>query len=369
MIRSLRKQGHGDSANIPPGIDRMITQDGSCRYRVRIRLKGQKPISKNFKNLTHAKQWKRMVEGQIEQGLWNHFPIGNRHTCQDAISRYRKEILPNKIKDFRNVQRHLARWNIELGHIKLRCLSPSLIAQVRDTMLVERIRTGKTRSQATVKRYLATFSHVLTTAVREWQWLHENPCLKVKKPKDSPGRVRYLSRDELCRLLEACKNSSSSHLYLIFLIALTSGARKSEILGLRGRDIDLDNRLFHLVETKNGERRSLPISDGVFELLKERSLQRDLLIFSSGKNALQGCCIRSAWKRALNVARIQDFRFHDVRHTTASYLAMEGSSLREIAEILGHKTLQMTKRYSHLSQEHKRKLVDRIERIIHEEAE
>lgn len=355
--------------NLPPGIDRLILEDGTPRYRVRIRISGHKPISKSFKNLTHAKQWKRITEGQIEKGLYISVSKADQHTVSQAIVRYRKEVLPSKTKDGHNVARHLDRWEKELGHLKLSRLNQSTIAEVRDRMLNENIHPEKLRSTSTVSRYLASFSHVLSTATREWQWLHENPCLKVRKPKAPPGRIRYLSREELARLAEACKKSQNPDLYLIFLIAVTTGARKSEILWLKGCDVDLENRLFLLSDTKNSESRTLPISEQVFELIKNRLRTRDGFLFPSPENSGQPICIRSAWEKAVQRAALQDFRFHDVRHTTASYLTMGGSSTREVAEILGHKSLQTTKRYSHLANIHKKNVIDRLEKMIYEKPE
>ncbi len=195
MANSLKKQTQGDAMNIPPGIDRIRISDGSYRYRVRIRIKGHKPVSKNFKTLHHAKQWKRVSEGQIEKGLYVSFSKADQYTVADAIRRYRKEILPLKTNDGHNVARHLNRWEKELGHLKLSRLTPSVIAEIRDKMLSENIHNDKLRSSSTVSKYIASFSHVISTAVREWQWANENPCLKVRKPKSLPGRTRYLSKE------------------------------------------------------------------------------------------------------------------------------------------------------------------------------
>ena len=91
MANSLKKQTQGDAMNIPPEIDRIPIQDGSSRYRVRIRIKGHKPVSKNFKTLSHAKQWKRVTEGQIEKGLYVSFSKADQYTVAGAIRRYRDE--------------------------------------------------------------------------------------------------------------------------------------------------------------------------------------------------------------------------------------------------------------------------------------
>lgn len=366
MANSLKKQTQGEAMNIPPGIDRISLNDDTVRYRVRIRIKGHKPISKNFKTLTHAKQWKRVTEGQIEKGLYVSFSKADQYTVAEAIRRYRKEILPLKTKDGHNVARHLNRWEKELGHLKLSKLNQSAIAEVRNRMLEEEIRPGKLRSNSTVSRYLASFSHALSIAVREWQWNNENPCLKVRKPKAPPGRIRYLSREEILNLSDACKKSSNKDLYLIFLIALTTGARKSEILGLTGECIDLENRLFLFHDTKNSESRSSAISDRVFNILKERPMESSTLLFPSPNDLNRPICIRSAWEKAIEKADIKEFKFHDLRHTAASHLTMGGATTREIAELLGHKTLQMVKRYSHLSSGHMKTLADKLDEIITE---
>ena len=152
------------------------------------------------------------------------------------------------------------------------------------------------------------------------------------------------------------------------MIALTTGSRKSEILGLRGKDVDLENRLFLLFDTKNGDNRTVPISDQIFEIVRHRTRAREALLFPSPSDPDQPVCIRSAWEAAVQRAGLNDFRFHDIRHTTASYLTMDGTSTREVAEILGHKSLQTTKRYSHLANTHKRTLVNRMEQMINEKS-
>lgn len=369
MANSLKKQTQGDTMNLPPGIDRIELKDGTTHYRVRIRIKGHKPVSKNFKTLTHAKQWKRVTEGQIEEGLYLSFSKADQYTLSNAIDRYRKEILPHKAKDYKNVERHLNYWEKELGHLKLNHLTPSVITEAREHFLSEPIRGDKMRTGATSNRYTATLSHVLSTATTQWEWMHENPCLKVKKTKESRGRVRYLSKDELSRLLEACKQSKNPFLYIIFLISLTTGARRSEVLGLKGQDVHCEKGLLYLMDTKNGTNRAVQISEQIVNWLQARKLQNDLLLFPSPTNPNVPYDIRSAWEAAVKRAGIQDFRFHDIRHTTASYLAIEGFSMLDIAETLGHKSMQMTKRYSHLSNEHKRKLAQNIERIINEESQ
>jgi integrase len=221
---------------------------------------------------------------------------------------------------------------------------------------------GEPKSPSTVVRYCAALSHALTYAV-QWEWLNENPMRKVKKPQEPRGRVRYLSVEERGRLLEACSDGRNHYLHAVVTLALMTGMRKGEIMGLRWSDVDLERRRIVLQETKNGERRAVPIVGPALKVLSEwakvRRLDTDLL-FPSKVDASKPMDLRTPWETALKHAGIGDFRFHDLRHSAASYLAMSGASLAEIAEVLGHKTLQMVKRYSHLSETHTASVLERM---------
>jgi integrase len=142
-------------------------------------------------------------------------------------------------------------------------------------------------------------------------------------------------------LLEACKQSKSPYLYLAVVLALSTGARKMEILTLRWQDVDLKRGVIMLHKTKNRERRALPLTGYALELMRQHGKVRRIgsdLVFAAGQDGQKPADIGLAWERAKRRAGITDFRFHDLRHTAASYLAMNGASLAEIAEILGHKT-------------------------------
>lgn len=131
--------------------------------------------------------------------------------------------------------------------------------------------------------------------------------------------------------------------------------RQGEMMNLRWSDVDLKRSKITFQETKNGEIRSVPLTGLAHQLLKELqanySPESDLVF--PGKNPDKPIDLRFSWEQALIKANIKNFRFHDLRHCTASYLLMNGASLSVIAEILGHKTLQMVKRYAHLSEDHK----------------
>lgn len=329
---------------------------GEAVYHVQVRLKGRPTQTATFRRLTDARRWTQRVESDLREG--RHFPgtAAKKHTVDDLIGRYHKTVLPYKrYSTTRNQVKQLDWWQQRIGHLRLADVTPALLSGERDELL-------QTRSPATVTRYMAVLGHAFTIAMKEWQWVEDTPFRRVSTPKEPRGRVRFLSDEERARLLGICKASSSPYLYTIVLMALSTGARKGELLNLRWPDIDLNQGRIIIHDTKNDERRNVPLTGLVLELMHEyakvRRIDTDLVFPGSrGDTPVE---IKRAWYTALRQAEIEDFKFHDLRHSAASYLAMSGASLAEIAEILGHKTLQMVKRYAHLSEAHTAGVVARM---------
>ncbi|NLF82936.1 MAG: site-specific integrase [Candidatus Gastranaerophilales bacterium] len=209
---------------------------------------------------------------------------------------------------------------------------------------------------------MASLSVVFTEAINEWGWLEENPALKVKKKKEPRGRVRFLSDEERAVLLDACKNASNPNLYIVVALALTTGARFSEIINLKWEHVDLKRRVLYFLDTKNKDRRSVPISQHAYDLLEQHKKVRriDTKYVFPGKEGNKPLELKRQWENVVRDAKLKDFRFHDLRHTAASYLAMNGASLLDISHILGHRTLQMVQRYSHLTENHVAGVLERM---------
>jgi integrase len=209
---------------------------------------------------------------------------------------------------------------------------------------------------------LDIISGLLTAAVEEYEILANNPLLRVRKPKASHGRERFLSQEECARVLTACQHSRSAALYPLVVLAIATGCRKNELRTLRWRDVDLVRGALRLARTKNGERRAVPLASVALEVLRAwhgRSEGTAVWVFPS-KDGHRPGNVSKAWYTARCKAGLPDFRFHDLRHTAASYLAMSGASLVEVAHILGHKTLRMVQRYSHFTDEHTRRTVEHM---------
>ena len=324
------------------------------RYMAVVRLEGQSR-SATFGTKTEAQKWSKLIESEIIKG--KHLPPteSKRKSVRDLMNRYIDIVIPNQ-KDQRNPKRHAEFWIERIGDLKLSRLSPAVLVEVRDEL-------AKDKAPSTVNRYLAVMSHACTLAEREWEWLESNPVRKVGRLKEPKGRVRYLSENERSRLLKAIREVDHPHLYPIVLIALTTGARRNEILGLRWRNIDLTRCRAVIEDTKNSERRSLALVRQVVDepkaLKKIQRIDDDLVFLHPKTGKPSYFYFEKAWRAARQKARIKDFRFHDLRHSCASDLAMNGATTAEIAAVLGHKTLAMVKRYSHLSDEHVRGVVER----------
>jgi len=164
-----------------------------------------------------------------------------------------------------------------------------------------------------------------------------------------------LEKEEIARLIPACP----SYLEPIVTVALNTGMRKGEILNLKWNDLDFRNRLIYILQTKNKKVRKIPMNNIVFRtLLRVRKNPKSPYVFCKKKDGSPYRDIRDGFKNALKRAGIRHLRFHDLRHTFASHLVMAGVDLKSVQELLGHRTFDMTLRYSHLSPDHKRKAVE-----------
>ena len=346
-------------------IEKRTTGKGTA-YRVKIRIRGYAPQSATFERLTDAKRWAQQTETAIHEGRYFKTAEAKRHTLAEMVDRFIDHELPRIPKSAKNIKTQLQWWSKQLGHHTLADITPAMIVKCRDELIRNGTPSQSIIAPATVNRYLVALSMAFSRAVKEWHWLEDNPVSKVKKLKEPRGRVRYLDDDERERLLTEC--GPHPDLYLAVVLALSTGARRTEIMSLRWKQVDLKRGFITLEDTKNGERRALPLTGHALALVQDRAkirrLDTDLLFPSRRVGAQRFINLRAPFDQAVKRAGIDDFKFHDLRHSAASYLAMNGASLAEIAEVLGHKTLQMVKRYSHLSEGHVSKVVERMNSAI-----
>ena len=235
----------------------------------------------------------------------------------------------------------------------------SITSADAESFIKHRLQSGA--NPATVNRELTVLKHMIARAL-EWEYLGSNRLANVKQLKESPGRTRFLSPDEIGRLLEACNAENTESLlarvYLkpFVIVALNTGMRRNEILGLTRGTIDWQNRMVTLGMTKNGDSRHVYLNAAAFDALRGLPARLDTdRLFPFGPNQLS-----MAFRRAVKRAGIEDFRLHDARHKFASYQAMAGTQGRGLQALLGHKDGRMTIRYGHLSDAYLREAVNRV---------
>ena len=347
-------------------IEERLTPSGVPSYRARVRLKNHPEVSGTFKRRTDAKRWVQDTESAIREGRYFALAEAKRHTLRDLVDRYIDEVLRHKPKNAANTKRNLLWWKSRIGAYALADVGAPLIVQQRNVLLGTQTRRGGLMSPSTVVRYLAALSHAFTIAVKDWGWLEDSPMRNVSKPKQPRGRERFLSEDERERLLAACRASMSTFLHTVVVLAISTGMRRGEIMTLRWKQIDLKRGQILLFDTKNGTSRAAALTglalSMVTDLAKVRRIDTDIVFF--GNDPQKSVDLTKPWTTAVAKAKLDDFRFHDLRHSAASYLAMNGASTIEIAAVLGHKTLQMVKRYSHLENSHTAKVVEAMNEKI-----
>lgn len=210
-------------------------------------------------------------------------------------------------------------------------------------------------SPATVNRELACLKHMYAKAI-EWEKADNSPASKVRKFREANQRVRYLEEEEIERLYETC----SEHLKPIVAVALNTGMRKGEILNLKWPDVNLRTRVICILNSKNDEKREIPINEDLTRILfRVRKNPKSPYVFCKEDGIPYGD-VKVGFRATLKRAKIKNFRFHDLRHTFASRLVMRGVDLKTVQELLGHKDMRMTLRYAHLSADHKRAAVERL---------
>ena len=251
-----------------------------------------------------------------------------------------------------------------VGKKKLNEISPFDVEKIKKHLADE----GK--APRTIEYVLATLRHIINKA-KDWGYFEgENPTSKVKKPKADNRRIRFLTKEESSALLAELKRRSQQT-YEIAYLSLYTGMRASEIFNLKWSDIDFNNDIIHIKDPKSGENRTAYMTKSIKQLLNERynrlKPNSDELVFKA-KNGGKITRISKAFERAVKKLGLNDgitdprdkVVFHTLRHTFASWLVMKGTPLYTVKELLGHKTLAMTERYSHLAPDSKRKAVEEV---------
>lgn len=337
---------------------------GSVTYQAQVRLAGHRQVTKTFKRQSDAAAWARDLESKLSKGEAADSEA-ERRTLAEAADKY-LETHPGIARDHRRV---VEWWKDTHGRRKLSKVNGPWLTQIRDELAAGAYKVGpkghqteRQRKPGTVNRSL-TYLLTVTSYCVEIGWMVRSP--KVKKLTEGK-RVRFLSDAELAGLTVELAKCKERVLLPFVYCALSSGARAGELLSLEWKDVDLAKGVATIHTSKNTEGRKLYFRGKALEYLREFAKVRVLgspgvFLLNSGA-PLTVSKYGKLFRDALADAEIEDFRFHDLRHTAASYLAQNGATLLEIQQVLGHKSPTMTARYAHLVESHVEAVVDRVMR-------
>lgn len=340
-----------------------IRRLASGRWQCQVRLTGLKPISRTFKTKALATTFGRKVEGDVELARKLGAPSTQCPTIGELLTEYLAAI------DLRdpNVGQRLGWWEDQFGtDTKVMDIDEHDVDDGLQALAKRKGKGGRLMSGSSINRYKSTLSACLTWFVRhpEYKRLgYKNPVRaeSVSRFAENPSKDRFLTEDDQRRLLAVTRLSTQDRMYLLVLMALTTGMRKGELLGLRWSDVDLKTRTARLGQTKNGKPRFAPLTQPVVEELMKFRDAPTARVFPCGNPDSEAPLDPSkAWRNACLESGIGHCRFHDLRHTAASNLVRAGRSLFEVGVLLGHSSPSMTQRYSHLAVDDTQRMVDAV---------
>lgn len=344
-----------------------IRKKGEYQWHVQIRRKGYDPQTKTFNTRIEAETWARAVENEMDRGIFVSRAEAESTTLKEALERYQREVTPRKRGAEQEKYRIRALLAHKLAKRSLAGVRGAEVAKFRD----ERIADGIAPS--TIMKDLALLSHLFETARKEWCIEVENPVKKITKPKVDNARERRLSPEEERYLLAALddpgdavriKDGDRRNVWTskIARFAIETAMRQGEILALDWRHVDLERRVAHLPETKNGTTRDVPMSSAAVALLRgddEVVKLRRGKVFPTTASALKQSFTRAVARGRRNYLSdckeadsdpldgfLEDLTFHDLRHVATVRLA-ERLQMHELMRVTGHKDTRMLARYYH----------------------
>lgn len=317
----------------------MIRKRGDLQFQAVIRRKGWPEQRKTFFSEKDAQKWARGVEHEMDRGVFISRHESETTTLHEALDRYAREVSILK--------KSHARELVRIKNLQTTALSVRFLANLRgsDFATFRDQKRAEGKAENTIRLDLALLSHLFNTARREWGMEGlANPVLSIKMPSGSNQRSRRLEDEEESKLIQELAKCRNKYIAPIVIFAIETGSRQGEILKLQWQNIDFNQKLAHLIDTKNGESRTIPLSPKAMSLLS--TLPRAIKggkVFNVTADGLS-----RAFSRCCKNLGIEDLRFHDLRHEATSRFFEGGLNTMEVATISGHKTLQMLKRYTHL---------------------
>ena len=310
---------------------------------------------KNFRRSTETADRKlaekiyAKVQTQVIEGKWFEVDTARQYTFDEMMAKYMKEYSAvHKAESTHQKDKSL------LAHLKkvfsgltLNVITPRMITEYKTTRL------SKGAFPASVRNELRLLSHAFNVAMKQWEWVKDNPVSKVSFKELKSGMIdRWLTAEEEGKLLKAVEGKLYGQLKDIAILALNTGMSQEEIIKLQWQKVDLFRKTITTTRKKTSRTRTIPINNTVFELLKQRMKVRplngcDYVFFNGAGNMIDAGKLKATFIDAVKKSGIQNFRFHDLRHTFATRLVQRGVDLYKVSKLLGHADISTTQRYAH----------------------
>ena len=334
-----------------PTICKQKDKNGNINgWRGIVRIKGHPIMGKTFKKKSEAQTWAVNTESEIRNGTYKYGQEkASKVTFNELADRYIEESVKGRHKSESTTIRILDYFKKHLGSYSLKYITTDLLLLERKKLCKSKKANGKQKNPNTVNRHFGTLSGAFRYGCKNLRWLDQNPCLNMINLKIHPKERRSLSVQEECDLIKVCKESDSTYLYPIVLLALTTGARRGEILNFTWKDIDFKQKIATIKESKNGRPRKIGLVDSVIDQLKplfNRKKSMQSFVFENSKGS-GGVDFRQSWECALRKADIKDFVFHGLRHHFCTFGGEIGASGALLRSQMGHSSSKMTDHYSH----------------------
>ncbi len=333
-----------------PTYRRHKSRDGAVTFTATVRISGFAPAAKTFPTKPAAAEWASTTEKLLREQKDHHRGAVRRDvatlTLGDLLLEFLADPETTKRRTFNDTHRLACWWIQHYGATRALDMNVIVLREARETL-----RRG--RGPATVNRYLSALRSA-------WNWSRAAGLVPGERrwPErllltEPTGRTRFLSDEELAALLKAAGEHSVT-MHTAIMVSIACGLRQGELLRLDWRDVDLARQVLSIRVSKTDRPRQVHLTESACTAL--RTLQGEKLrgiaavfVMSDGAR-LKKSTLESRWRFVRDAAGLADFRWHDLRHSCASFLAQQGATLLQISEVLGHKSFAMTQRYSHLVQ-------------------
>ena len=317
-----------------------------------IAKKGYPRFAKTFDDLKLGKKWASKIEQEIENGQFEDLTKASKTTMRALLEKYRDEITVDK-KGYRE---ETAKINLLIRNDITQHTITSLKAHHLYKFKKE---SDKVRAPATTNKYLHLLQNVWNTAKKVWGITMPpyNPFELVTMHKVDNARDRVLTTDEYSKLLDSCSEGNMPVLRDIVIFAYETGARQGEILKLKRSNVDFDKRLCTFLDTKNGEDRTIPLTDAAIEILKRHRFGDTLFSLLARR-------LRKHFTIACRRAQIINFRFHDLRACFCTNALLSGMTIPEVSVLSGHKDWKQLQRYTRIKPEDLGTKVQNIKKSI-----